>query len=144
MPTVSATRLRVRASWFVPPFLLMSLRAKAQAEFSPGFLGGALVTDTGRVYWTVTIWETEDAMRAYRNGGVHAKAMRKVASWCDEAAVATWSQDGKGVPSAQELSDGLVAQARFTRLPRPSRAHAAGKAMPLTERGRIAMRPRVR
>lgn len=141
MPIVSATRLRVRAAWSLPPFLLMSLRSKAQAERSPGFLGGALVTDTGRVYWTVTVWDTEDAMRAYRHSGAHLAAMKKIGAWCDEAAVATWTQADAHVPGAQELNDGLQAHARFTTLPKPSRAHDADKAMPLNEQRRLPMRP---
>ena len=41
-------------------------------------------------------------MNAYRVAGAHLRAMPKLLKWCDEAAVAHWSQHSAEIPSWQE------------------------------------------
>ena len=73
-----------------------------QVQRSPGFLGGRLLVNSGYVFWTMTAWQDEAAMNAYRTGGAHRKAMPKLLNWCDEAAVVHWTQDSPEIPEWQQ------------------------------------------
>ncbi|HEV7386459.1 MAG TPA: antibiotic biosynthesis monooxygenase [Phenylobacterium sp.] len=143
MPIVSATRLRVRGLLHFPAFFVATNRSKGQAERSKGFLAGQLVIDRGRVFWTVTVWRDLEAMRAYRNSGAHLAAMRKIGSWCDEAATATWDQADAGMPSLDEVGRRMVAEGRAVKLPHASRAHLSSEGpMPPRPRAIQGMRAR--
>ena len=74
MPLISATRLRVRSVAYLPAFLWDTFKSARQAERSPGFLGGRLLVNTKYVFWTMTAWEDEFAMNAYRTGGAHRRS----------------------------------------------------------------------
>ncbi|HET6399450.1 MAG TPA: DUF3291 domain-containing protein, partial [Candidatus Thermoplasmatota archaeon] len=146
MPLVSVTRLRLRKARYVPAFMLWSLRSKWQAERSPGFLGGILLADRERTYWTISVWRDEAAMREYRSSGAHARAMRRLPRWCDEAAAGHWEQPGSERPSANDAHARLAALgagARFTPVEHPSPRHVAREVgpPPVREQG-IPMKPK--
>src|SRR5580692_4566684 len=90
MPLISVTRLRVRSWTFLPQFLWDTIKSVRQVQRSDGFLGGRLLVNAGYVFWTMTVWQDESAMNAYRTGGAHRQAMPKLLNWCDEAAVVHW------------------------------------------------------
>jgi len=128
MPFVAITRLRLRGYRFLPAFGWHSLKSALQAERARGFLGGALSADPFRLtYWTVTVWESEAAMRAFRASGDHQRVMPRLAEWCDEASVAHWEQEDASVPAADEVLRRMVAGGRASRLNHPSPDHAAGR-----------------
>lgn len=128
MALVAITRLRLRGYRFLPAFGWHSLKAARQAERSPGFLGGALSADPLRVtYWTVTVWESEAAMRAFRASGDHQRVMHRLAGWCDEASVAHWEQADASVPLPAEVLRRMISAGRASRLNHPSTDHAAGR-----------------
>ena len=83
-----------------------------------------------RTFWTVTVWETEDAMRAFRASGDHRLVMPKLQDWCDEAAVGHWEQPDAAIPAADEVLRRMQTVGRPLRLRHPTPAHAAGKTVP--------------
>ncbi len=125
MAFISVTRLRVRSFFFLPQFMWGALRSANQAERSGGFLGGKIVRMPRNVFWTVTAWDTEAAMNAYRIAGAHLRAMPKLLKWCDEAAVAHWSQDSAEIPSWQEAHHRMVTEGRLSKVNHPSAAQLA-------------------
>jgi Domain of unknown function (DUF3291) len=126
----SVTRLRVRAFAYLPAFLWMTFRSRRQVSWAAGFSGGRLLIDSHRTYWTLTVWESEHAMKQFRGSGAHGEVMPKLAKWCDEASYAHWTiaeatiGDGT-VPSWPEAYAHLVTEGRLSRVEHPSADHEA-------------------
>jgi hypothetical protein len=103
----------------------MTFLAQRQVRRARGFLGGRLLVDAQRTFWTLTVWESEQAMKAFRGAGSHAKVMPKLAAWCDEAAYAHWSPDKGSIPDWLEAYGHLVNEGRLSRVNYPSPDHQA-------------------
>jgi hypothetical protein len=119
----SVTRLRVRSVRSLPPFVWETFLSQRQAVRAPGFLGGGLLLDAHRTFWTLTVWESERVMKAFRGTAPHAKVMPRLVEWCDEASYAHWIPTGAYVPSWPEAYEHLVAEGRLSRVAHPSPAH---------------------
>jgi hypothetical protein len=125
MPLISITRLRVRSWRFLSIFFVYALRSSRQAAASDGNLGTELLRDRKMTFWTATSWSTEAAMKAFMHAGVHGPVMKRLPHWCDEAAVAHWTQDGPDLPSWDEAYRRLRADGRRSKVNHPSAAHTA-------------------
>jgi len=90
-------------------------------------MDGKLVVDARNTFWTVTVWSSEAAMRAYRAHGPHLRAMAKLAHWCNEASVAHWQQDNVTLPSPEEAYRRMVDGGRPSRVNHPSAEHSANR-----------------
>jgi len=122
----SVTRLRVRSVMNLPAFLWKTFLSQSQVMAAPGFQGGRLLIDSGRTFWTLTVWENEPAMKAFRGSGAHARVMPRLVEWCDEAAYAHWDPTEDSIPSWPDAYDRLVKQGRLSRVAHPSANHEAG------------------
>ena len=120
MTFVSITRLRVRSIRFMPWFAVDTVRTSRQVKTAEGFLGGSLLADRKRTFWTMTLWREQPDMRRYMTGGAHLKAMPKLLHWCDEASVVHWEQPDATAP------DWLEADRRMRTEGRPSKLHHPG------------------
>jgi hypothetical protein len=58
-----------------------------------------LLRERRNAFWTATSWTSEGAMKKFMISGSHGKAMRKLAEWCDDAAVAHWNQESSELPT---------------------------------------------
>ena len=125
MSLISVTRLRVRAWRFMPGFFIQALRSARQARRARGNRGTSLLAEAHRTFWTLTAWSDEASMREFMLDGVHGSGMRKLMTWCDEAAVAHWEQDGPELPSWTEAHRRLQAEGRRSKVSHPSAAHEA-------------------
>lgn len=123
MAVHSVTRIRIRSWRFVPVFLWHAGRVVRQAGESPGNLGVAVLKDKNRVYWTKTVWETQDDMRAFMVSGAHGKVMPRLGRWCDEAALVQFEADTDRWPTWDEAHERLQAEGRKTRLPTMTQDH---------------------
>jgi len=123
MPVVSVTRLRVRAWYFLPAFLISSLRIGRQARNAPGNLAVKILQDRRKTFWTCTAWESEDAMRAFMLAPPHKPAMRKLLEWCDEAALVHWSQPGPDLPNWTEAHERMQREGRTSKVNHPTEDH---------------------
>lgn len=115
MVFVSITRLRIRSLRFMPAFILDTLLTTRQTKRAEGFLGGSLLPDRRRAFWTLTLWRDQADMRRYMTSGAHRKAMPKLLNWCDEASVVHWQQDDPVAP------DWIMADRRMRADGRPSK-----------------------
>jgi hypothetical protein len=137
MPLISVTRLRVRSFLYLPGFLWDTFKSVRQAERSSGFLGGRLLVNAGFVFWTMTVWEGEAAMNAFRTGGAHRRAMPKLLNWCDEAAVVHWTQHSTEMPAWQQAQLHMAETGKLSKVNHPSAAQASQQ-IPAPQPSRIA------
>ncbi|MBD2018904.1 DUF3291 domain-containing protein [Leptolyngbya sp. FACHB-36] len=126
MAFVSVTRLRLRSSRFLLPFLWEAILSLRQAKRASGNRFASTRRQPNHVYWTLTVWQDESAMRAYIRSGSHGRVMPKLIHWCDEASTVHWLQGGAEVPTWQEAERRMVESGRMYNLRYPSTAHAAG------------------
>jgi len=136
MTFISVTRLRVRSFGYLLQFVWESLKSARQAEHSDGFLGGRMLRNAKSIFWTITAWQDETAMNAYRTGGAHRSAMPKLLKWCDEAAVVHWNQESSELPSWPEAHRRMVKEGRPSKVSHPSAAQASSH-IPVPEPSRI-------
>src|SRR5690349_16049880 len=115
MALVSGTRLRIRSLFYLLQFFWGNELSARQLVNSPGFLGGKLLVDRNRTFWTVTAWRDEVSMRAYRNSGAHRKVMPRLLKWCDEATVIHWSQESSRLPEWQEVHRRMVSEGKVSK-----------------------------
>ena len=127
---VSVTRLRLRHWRFLPAFAWYAGSSMIQARRSAGHRFSAATKDAGLVFWTITVWEQEAAMRYFRNHGAHQKAMTKLAEWCDEGTYVHWVQPGETPPSLAEAAERLIREGVVSRVKYPS-PNNASRAFPL-------------
>jgi heme-degrading monooxygenase HmoA len=137
MPLISVTRLRVRSWTYLPGFLWDTIKSVRQVQRSPGFLGGRLLVNARYVFWTMTAWQDEAAMNAYRTGGAHRQAMPKLLDWCDEAAVVHWTQESPEIPAWQQAQQHVLEKGRLSKVNHPSATQAA-RQIPAPQPSRIA------
>jgi hypothetical protein len=109
----------------MPQFLWYAVKSLRQAERSPGFVAGRVMRETRNAFWTLTAWEGDAAMNAYRTQGAHRDAMPKLLDWCDEASVVHWLQESRELPSWQEAHRRLMQEGRPSKVKYPSTAHLA-------------------
>lgn len=137
MALISGTRLRIRSLLYMPQFFWGNELSARQLVHSPGFLGGKLLVDRDRAFWTLTAWEDESAMRAYRNSGAHRKVMPKLLKWCDEATVVHWNQVSSTLPDWQEVHWRMVSEGKVSKVNNPSARHPT-KQFPEPRVGRLS------
>lgn len=101
----------------------MTFLVQRQTVRAAGFAGGRLLLDNLRTYWTLTVWEDEKSMKAFRGSAAHAAVMPKLAEWCDEAAYAHWAAADRSIPGWLEAHERLVSEGRLSRVARPSQDH---------------------
>jgi len=71
------------------------------------------------------MWRNEEAMRNFLLAGAHGKVMRKLLFWCDEAALAHWTQESTELPAWSETHARLLSEGRRSKVNHPSPAHTA-------------------
>ena len=142
MTFVSITRLRLRSWRFMPQFALQTLRTQRQARVSDGFLGGSLLADRERVFWTMTAWRDQAAMRSYMTNGSHLAAMPRLLGWCDEASVAHWVQADDTLPDWAEADARMRAEGRPSKVRHPAPGHRELTYQPPRLTGAVPIRPR--
>jgi hypothetical protein len=125
MKFVSVTRLRIRRWRYLPAFLYFTLLSRWQAKRTEGNLATSIWRDSHRVFWTITVWRDEQAMREFRNHGAHQRVMPKLRDWCDEATYAHWLQENAEPPDLTVAFERLIREGIVSRVKHPSPAHAS-------------------
>jgi hypothetical protein len=117
---VSVTRLRVRSLLFLPRFFWANEASVKAIKKVPGFIEGKELIDKGFTFWTVTIWQSPEAMKQFRNNDPHKSIMRKLPAWCDEAAYIHWTQETNDFPDWGTIYWRLLDEGKITKVKQPS------------------------
>jgi heme-degrading monooxygenase HmoA len=117
---ISVTRLRVRSILFLPQFFWANEASVKAIKKIPGFIEGKELIDKGFTFWTVTIWQSPEAMKQFRNNDPHKSVMRKLSNWCDEAAYAHWTQETADFPDWDTIYSRLRNKGKLTKVLHPS------------------------
>ncbi len=127
MALVSVTRLRLRAVQFFPWFAYHAMRSTRQARRARGNQGVIVRKTAGFTFWTLTVWDSEADMAAFRREPPHRNAMRKLRDWCDEAAYARWEQADATLPDWIEAARRLRDTGHLSHVLHPSPEQQAGR-----------------
>lgn len=105
---VVSTRFVVRRKRDTLPFLRTALASGREAEAIPGFLGGTVLADLwNRRFWTVSVWASPEAVRAYGSAPTHATAMSRTQDWAAESQVERWRTTTAKIPTLDETAKKL-------------------------------------
>jgi hypothetical protein len=142
MTFISVTRLRVRSLGYLPQFVWRTFQSVRQTRRASGFMGGKVLREAKNVFWTITVWEDERAMNAFRNSGAHRGAMPKLLDWCDEASVVHWNQETSELPTWPEAHRRMVKEGKRSKINHPSPAQVANQiSVPQPSRIEGTLRP---
>ena len=102
---VVATRFVIRRRRDNLPFLRAALVSAREAEAVRGFLGGTVLADLwNRMFWTVSVWSSPEAIRTFGSAPSHAKAIRRAKHWAAESQVERWLTSASKVPTFAETA----------------------------------------
>ncbi|MFC7370273.1 hypothetical protein ACFQPF_01095 [Fictibacillus iocasae] len=68
----------------LPLFVFHTIRSIIQAKKAKGILHSSYISEGWITYWTLTVWESEQHMKEYRNKGSHRSAMKNSRRIADE------------------------------------------------------------
>lgn len=96
---VMASRFEVRSLKDVPRFFLKSLGAWKQVTRAPGAYGASLVAQPfKRTFWTLSAWESEEALYRYARTEPHRSVMTGLRSTTKASAFTFWRVPAAGLP----------------------------------------------
>ncbi|MEJ7605979.1 MAG: hypothetical protein WKF37_06870, partial [Bryobacteraceae bacterium] len=78
---VSVTRLHLRRLLTLLQFMARNEAAIVQVRQAQGFLSGKVYIEGVKTFWTITVWQDEKGMKAYRGAGVHRDVMPLLFDW---------------------------------------------------------------
>jgi hypothetical protein len=120
---VSVTRLRLRSLLFLLPFAFRVGECNRQALRTPGCQGLRTRKTRGLAFWTLTMWNDEKSMRSFVAASPHREVIPKLSAWCDEGAVAHWTQESASMPEWDAATRVLLDTGRLLHVAHPSEAH---------------------
>ncbi|WKX72370.1 DUF3291 domain-containing protein [Streptomyces sp. XD-27] len=96
---VMASRFEVRSPRDVPRFLLKSFSAWGQVRKAPGALGASLIAQPmKRTFYTLSAWESRDALYAYARAEPHRSIMTGLRSTCRSSTFDFWDVPVEELP----------------------------------------------
>jgi heme-degrading monooxygenase HmoA len=94
-----ATKLPLTRHRHIPGFLRDSQRVRRQLAGAPGLLGYALLAGLGaKTFWTVSVWEDEQALRAFSAAEPHRNVTRRTPARMGQSAFRTFAVTGAEIP----------------------------------------------
>ena len=127
MPFVSITRLRVKSIFYLFAFMKANEDSVKTLLNSEGLIKGKELVDKNLTFWTITLWDSEEAMKGFRNSVAHRNAMQQLPTWCSEASYHHWIQEENVLPDWPTASDRLFNEGRLSKVRKPSKAQSSNK-----------------
>lgn len=96
---VMASRLEVSSLRHVPRFFWLSLATWRQARRAPGVFGASLIAQLTRgVFWTLSAWESKEALYAYAKAEPHNSIMKRLRPTMRQSHFVFWTVPGERLP----------------------------------------------
>ncbi|MFI0270461.1 DUF3291 domain-containing protein [Streptomyces luteogriseus] len=96
---VFASRFETRTLWGALRFLAGTPAVWRQVRRSPGVYGATLkAKPLRRTFWTLSAWESEDALHAFVRAGAHGPSSRGLAPQMKDSAFTTWQVSSDELP----------------------------------------------
>ncbi|MFH0241274.1 DUF3291 domain-containing protein [Streptomyces sp. HK10] len=110
---VMASRLEVRSLRHVPRFFWLSLVSWRQVRRSQGAFGVALIAQLGRgVFWTLSAWESKEALYAYAKAEPHNSIMKRLRPTMRESHFVFWTVPAERLPISWEDARARLSEER--------------------------------
>lgn len=98
---VFASRFETRTLWGALRFLAGTPAVWRQVRRSPGAYGATLrAKPLRRTFWTLSVWESKDALHAFVRAEAHGSASRGLAPQMRDASFTTWQANSEDLPIA--------------------------------------------
>ncbi|MFF5964070.1 DUF3291 domain-containing protein [Streptomyces collinus] len=96
---VFASRFETRTLWGALRFLAGTPAVWRQVRRSPGAYGATLrAKPFKRTFWTLSAWESKDALHAFVRAGAHGSSSRGLAPQMRDSAFTTWQVSSDDLP----------------------------------------------
>nr|WP_202437450.1 DUF3291 domain-containing protein [Streptomyces sp. SID5910] len=96
---VFASRFETRTLWGALKFLARTPAVWRQVRGAPGAYGASLKAEPlKRTFWTLSAWESPEALKAFARSGTHAPTSRGLAAQMRDAKFAAWSASSDDLP----------------------------------------------
>ncbi|MGI5368028.1 DUF3291 domain-containing protein [Streptomyces sp. A244] len=96
---VFASRFETRTLWGALRFLAGTPAVWRQVRRSPGAYGATLKAKPfKRTFWTLSAWESKDALHAFVRAGAHGPSSRRLAPQMKDSAFTTWQVSSDDLP----------------------------------------------
>lgn len=110
---VMASRLEVASPRHVPRFLWLSLAAWRQVRRAPGGVGASLVARLlGGVFWTLSAWESKEALYAYARAEPHRSTMKRLRPAMRQSQFVIWTVPADQLPVSWDEARRRLEEAR--------------------------------
>lgn len=90
---VSLGRIRLKPGASQLRFLWHTVSATLQARLASGNVHVSTQGEGGVTYWSMSVWDSKDAMLRYRNSGSHRRAMRASRALAERVDFRHWEAD---------------------------------------------------
>lgn len=96
---VFASRFETRSTWGALRFFFRTPAVWWQVSRAPGAYGASLTArPLRRTFWTLSAWESPEALRTFARSGAHAPTSRRLASQMRDARFVTWTAKSEDLP----------------------------------------------
>ncbi|AKZ57505.1 hypothetical protein SAM23877_4460 [Streptomyces ambofaciens ATCC 23877] len=96
---VFASRFETRTLWGALKFLAGTPRVWRQVRGAPGAYGASLKAEPfRRTFWTLSAWESPEALKAFARSGTHAPTARGLSAQMRDVKFATWPASADDLP----------------------------------------------
>ncbi|MFE9772367.1 DUF3291 domain-containing protein [Streptomyces sp. NPDC005931] len=96
---VFASRFETRSLWGALRFFLRTPGVWRQVSRAPGAYGASLKAQPlRRTFWTLSVWESREALAAFARSGAHAPTSRSLAPQMRDVTFADWTAKSDDLP----------------------------------------------
>jgi quinol monooxygenase YgiN len=87
--------LPLKSYWRLLPFVVYTVQVVKQLATADGLLGYSLLArPLSKRFWTLSAWNSEDALRAFVQHPPHVRIMSALAAYMDETKFVRWTVKG--------------------------------------------------